>query len=82
MRLTRWLTSPVWQVRERLKYDSAKWRCARRAAIAWERIDMERKTVHDSWIQWERMAPADPQIPILKGKDEALSWVMSLLENN
>ena len=79
-RLSRWLTSPVWQVRERLKYDSGRWRFARQAVSAWDRIEAERVTTHNSWIQRERMNPNDPEVPKLKAKDEALSWVLTLAE--
>lgn len=76
----RWLTSPVWQVRERWRYDARRWRFARQAVAAWDTVEAERKKIHDNWILTERVDPKNEAVPSLKAKDEALTWVLNLAE--
>jgi hypothetical protein len=83
-RLCRWLSSPVWQIRERAHYDRDGWAFARSAKEAWTKAEQEAKAVHDSWIAYERSSRGMTAVEIarLKGREEGIRWMMGLVDEN
>lgn len=74
----RWLSSPVWQVRERFRYDAEGWAFARRARMTWDLIQKARLEIHNKRIKIEREEGGTEEVKMLLEREETLLWVLEV----